>query len=320
MARPSLLIVTPYTAQANNGNWRTAARWARFLRDQYRVIVQTPSPPQQVAAADLLIALHARRSHAALAAWRARFPQRPVVLVLTGTDLYRDLPGDAAAAESLRLADRLVVLQEQGLRALPRAARAKARVIYQSAAALAPADKARDRLNCVMVGHLRQEKDPQTALRAWARLPAAAPITLTHLGAALDPALGAAARTFAQREARYRWLGPKPHGWARQLIRRAHLLLVPSLMEGGANVIVEAVTAGTAVLASRASGNVGMLGPRYPGYFPLGDDGALARLLLRCAGDSAFLRRLDAGCRSRRPLFEPRRERAGLRSLLRELL
>lgn len=243
-----------------------------------------------------------------------------MTVVLTGTDLYRDLPGDAAAAESLRLADRLVVLQDEGLRALPRASRAKARVIYQSAPALSRADKARGRLNCVMVGHLRGEKDPLTALRAWARLPAAAPITLTHLGAALDPALGTAARTFAQREPRYRWLGAKPHGATRQFIRRAHLLLIPSLMEGGANVIVEAVTAGTSVLASRMPGNVGMLGQRYPGYFPVGDDGALARLLLRCAADAAFLARLDAGCRARRPLFAPRGEKARLHSLLRELL
>ena len=268
----------------------------------------------------MLIALHARRSYPAVAGWRARFPDRPVAVVLTGTDLYRDLPDDAAASESLALGDRLVVLQEEGLRALPQAQRAKTRVIYQSAGALAPLDKTPGRLNCVMVGHLRQEKDPLTALRAFARLPAGEPITLTHLGQALDPALGAAARTFAQREPRYRWLGPKPHGWTRQFIRRAHLLLIPSLMEGGANVIVEAVTAGTSVLASRMPGNIGMLGRRYPGYFPLGDDGALARLLLRCHRDVTFLRRLDAGCRSRRPLFEPRRERAGLLSLLQELL
>jgi putative glycosyltransferase (TIGR04348 family) len=320
MARPSVLIVTPYAAQANNGNWRTAARWARFLRDGYRIIVQAQPLPQRLADADCMIALHARRSHAAVAAWCERFPDRPVVVVLTGTDLYRDLPGDPAAQASLALADRLVVLQSDALSALPKPRRPKARVIHQSAKALAPVVKARDRLNCVMVGHLREEKDPLTALRAWEHLPAAAPIRLTHIGAALDLRLGEAARAFEQREPRYRWLGARPHGWTRQAIRRAHLLLIPSRMEGGANVIVEALTAGTPVLASRMPGNTGMLGRGYGGYFPVGDERALGRLLLRCGGDSAFLRRLEAACRARRGLFEPRRERAALRSLLREIL
>jgi len=319
MPRPSVLIVTPYAAQANNGNWRTATRWSRFLRDRYRVIVQAQTAPQQLVDAGCLIALHARRSHAAIATWRERFPGRPIVVVLTGTDLYRDLPGDAAANESLALADRLVVLQQEGLRALPSPYRRKARLIYQSARGLAPTVKAHTRLNCVMVGHLRKEKDPLTALRAWERLPAAAPISLTHIGAVLDADLGAAVRAFARREPRYRWLGARPHGWTRQAIRRAHLLLIPSLMEGGANVIVEAVTAGTPVLASRMPGNVGMLGRGYAGYFPVGDDWALARLLLRCTGDLTFLRQLDVACRERRPLFDPRREQAALHSLLGEL-
>jgi putative glycosyltransferase (TIGR04348 family) len=320
MARPSVLIVTPYPAQANNGNWRTAARWARFLRDQYRVIVQAQPQPQNLGEADCLIALHARRSHAAVAAWRDRFPERPAVVVLTGTDLYRDLPGDPAAQASLAFADRLVVLQGDAVSILPRPHQAKVRVIHQSARALGPVAKARDRLNCVMVGHLREEKDPLTALRAWEYLPAAAPIRLAHIGGVLDARLGEAAREFGLREPRYRWLGARPHGWTRQMIRRAHLLLIPSLMEGGANVIVEAVTAGTPVLASRMSGNTGMLGHDYDGYFPVGDERALARLLSRCARDAAFLRRLEAACRARRGLFAPRREAAALRSLLREIL
>jgi putative glycosyltransferase (TIGR04348 family) len=320
MARPSVLIVTPYAGEANNGNWRTAARWARMVREGYRVIVQARPEPEQLAEADCMIALHARRSHSAVAAWRARYPARGLAVVLTGTDLYQDLPADAAANASLALADRLVVLQEEGLRALPAAVRSKARVIVQSAPRLARAVKARHRLNCVMVGHLREEKDPRTVLHAWEVLPPGAPVRLTHIGGALDPELGAAARALAQREPRYRWLGPQPHAWTRQAIRRAHLLVIASRMEGGANVVVEAVTAGTPVLASRMPGNVGMLGRDYPGYFPVGNARALARLLVRCAGDAAFLRSLTAACRARRPLFDPRRERAAVRALVGELL
>ena len=90
-------------------------------------------------------------------------------------------------------------------------------------------------------------------------------------------------------------------------------------MEGGANVICEAVRVGVPVLASRVSGNLGMLGGRYPGYFPLYDDGALAQLIERAAGDAAFYGRLKRATLERRPLFTPEAERDALERLLRGL-
>ena len=71
-------------------------------------------------------------------------------------------------------------------------------------------------------------------------------------------------------------------------------------MEGGANVISEAARIGTPVLASRMSGNIGMLGAKYPGYYPVADDAALAELLMRAKGDRAFYRALQAALRTRR--------------------
>jgi putative glycosyltransferase (TIGR04348 family) len=320
MPRPSVLIVTPYAARANNGNWRTAARWARLVRDRYRAIVQAQPRPQDLAHADCMIALHARRSHEAIRAWHDRHPGHPLVVVMTGTDLYKDLPGDADARDSLALADRLVVLQEDGVSHLPREHRRKARVIYQSAASLSAAHKAASRLSCVFVGHLRAEKDPLTVLRAWERIPAGSPAYLTIVGGGLDETLASAVRAFEEREPRMRWLGERPHAWTRQAIKRAHLLIVSSLMEGGANVIVEAVTAGTPVLASCMSGNLGMLGRGYDGYFPVGDASRLAGLVQRCLEEPQFYRHLAARCRDRRALFAPARERNALVSLLRELV
>jgi putative glycosyltransferase (TIGR04348 family) len=319
MRRSLIAIVTPYSAQANNGNWRTASRWARLLRDRFHVIVQAPGDGLPRDGADCLIALHARRSHDHIVAWRASHPDRPLIVVLTGTDLYRDLPDDACARESLRLADRLVVLQEDAVRRLPQAVRAKARVVFQSAPRLAPAAKPGTRLNAVVVGHLRAEKDPATALAAWHHLPEALPLHLRLIGAPLDPALARLAAEAGARDPRCRWVGPMPHAATRQAIKRAHVLIVPSLMEGGANVIAEAVTAGTPVLASRMSGNLGMLGRDYAGYFPVGDAAALARLLRRCRDEPAFLRGLAQQCRARAALFAPARERAALTGLLREL-
>lgn len=284
------------------------------------MIVQVQPQAQSLADADCLIGLHARRSYPQIAAWHERRPARPLIVALTGTDLYKDLPADPQARESLRLADRLIVLQVDALTRLPRGTAHKARVVYQSAARLTPATKPESRINAVMVGHLRPEKDPRTALLAWRELAADLPIGLKLIGAALDPALARLAEAQASAERRIRWLGALPHAATRQAIKRAHVLIVPSLMEGGANVIVEAVTAGTPVLASRVSGNIGMLGGDYAGYFPAGDAAALAALLRRCWGEAAFLRTLARQCRARAALFSPARERASLARLLRELL
>lgn len=116
-----------------------------------------------------------------------------------------------------------------------------------------------------------------------------------------------------------------PHGATRARIQRAHLLVHPSRMEGGAHVIMEAVQSGTPVLASRIDGNVGMLGADHAGYFPQGDAAALMGLLRACrAGqarpDGGLLALLQTQCRLRAPLFEPQAERAALLSVLQDLL
>ena len=85
-------------------------------------------------------------------------------------------------------------------------------------------------------------------------------------------------------------------------------------------MIAEAARLGTPVLASKMSGNVGMLGTRYPGYFPVGDETALARLIARVADERAFHARLKRALHERRPLFAPRAERAALLSVLAEAL
>lgn len=310
-------IVTPGTRAANNGNWRTADRWSQLLRGRFRVILQTAWEGEST---DVLIALHARRSADAVRAFRAAHPARPVVVVLTGTDLYRDLPADAQAQHSLSLADRLVVLQDDAPRFLPHEHRAKTTVIFQSAPLLPTLRKPGDRLDAVAVGHLREEKDPATLFEAIERLDAGVPLRFRHLGAPLDAELGRRARALARSDKRYRYSGGIPHGLARIAIQRAHLLVHPSRLEGGANVVVEALRSGTPVLASQMSGNTGLLGEEYAGYFPVGDADALAALLERAHRDRPFLARLERTCRARRALFSPESEQRALIGLLRDLL
>lgn len=317
MASAHIHIVSPASARENNGNWQTASRWRRHLARDYRVTIGPGWNPGD-AVPDLLIALHARRSAAALAAFTDAHPERPALLVLTGTDLYRDIHEDDTARASLARATALVVLQPRGLDELPPALRAKAHVIYQSAPRLRPA-RPRVPLDVVMIGHLRAEKDPQTFMDA-ARLVHAPGVRLLHIGAALDPALGQRARATQDAAPAYRWLGALPHMATRRRLRRCHAMVIASRMEGGANVIIEAVTSGVPVLASRIAGNVGMLGDDYAGYFAPGDAAALAALVDRSARDAGFVMRLRRQCAARARLFAPSAERARLLDLVDNLL
>ena len=306
----SVAIVSPALRAANNGNWRTAYRWSRFLRPRFAVEVDSEWIPR--ASQQCLIALHARRSADAVARHADACPASPRVVVLTGTDLYRDLPADAKARRSLDLATHLVVLQEAALDALEPGHRRKCRVIYQSAPRLAPGTPRARTFDIVLVGHMRAEKDPDTPMRAITRLAGDSNVRLIHIGDALSEEYAQAARELMNRAwpsvPRYRWLASRPHPETRRWIRDARAMVISSVMEGGANVIVEAVTCGVPVLASRVAGNVGMLGPDYDGYFPPGDDEALARLIDRASREPDFLLHLRGQCAVRAPLFDPARE------------
>lgn len=316
MAR--IAIVTPARAGTRTGNLHTATRWAGLLRSAgHRVSIAVAWEGKRC---DALVALHARRSHDSVARYRAAHPAGPLVVVLTGTDLYRDLPASAEARRSLDLADRIVVLQEDAKRHLDPPHRRKARVVYQSAAPRVARAPPANRFRIAVIGHLRDEKDPFRAVAALALLPDRPALEVVQVGGPLDPALGAEAERWAAREPRYRWVGSVPHARALRELARSHLLVVSSRMEGGANVIAEAARIGTPVLASRMSGNVGMLGKRYPGYYPVGDERALAKLIARAADDGAYYRRLERALRARRSLFAPSAERAALLSVLREAM
>lgn len=260
----------------------------------------------------MMIALHARRSAASIARFAAVYPQRPLTLVLTGTDLYRDIRTDEQAQRSLALAGCLVVLQAEGLRELPAEYAAKAMVIYQSARSLLPGRRSSRYFDLALVGHQRPEKDPLTAVRALLRLAPELPLRLFHIGAALDTHLAAEVASLADGDRRYHWLGPLSQAATRQRLKCCRLLLLPSLMEGGANVLIEAVTSGVPVLGSDIAGNRGMLGADYPGWFPVGDDAALAQLILSAMCDPAYYATLSRRCAARVSLFSPENECAAV--------
>lgn len=321
MKRPRVLIVSPAAPGTNNGNWQTAWRWSRMLRQAFHITV---AQAWNGGPFDAMLALHARRSADSIAAWAkaqgVSAEAKGLAVVLTGTDLYRDIQKDPAAQASLRLAQRLVVLQECGPDALPEALRHKALVIFQSVTTRQSVVKSRRHLRAVMVGHLRDEKSPQTLFAAARLLKDHTDILIDHIGEPLDATLGEQARATADACPNYRWLRGMPHEATRRHIQRAHLLVHASKMEGGAHVVMEAVCGATPVLASHIAGNVGMLGGEYPGYFAHGDAQGLADLLLRCRALDSLYPQLQAHCAQRAPLFAPETEQAALLKLVHDLL
>ncbi len=313
----NIAITMPASADARSGNRHTAQRWAGMLRSLgHRVSIANEWNGGKAGA---LIALHARRSHASIEKFHRLHPQAPLIVVLTGTDLYRDIKTSSEARRSLAIASRLVVLQPAGRRELPQRYRAKTRVVYQSSDTRVRHVPTKQCFRVAVVGHLREEKDPFRAVAALAFLRVNLDIEVVQLGAALSDGMRRQMEQWKRQEPRYRWLGSKPHAQALRWLASSHLLVVSSVMEGGANVICEAARIGVPVLASRVPGNVGMLGATYPGYFKLFNERVLAKLIERAATDAAFYRRLKRAVLARKERFAPSAERRALQKVLREL-
>lgn len=314
-----VLIVTPAPVGSRVGNRITALRWQKMLRGlSHRVRIRERWTSEE--ACDLLVAIHATKSATSIRQFRASHSDLPIVVGLAGTDLYVDLGHRADTQASIDLATRLIVLQPNALRSLDAAARAKARVILQSATR--PSGRVARRRDCFLVvalGHLRTIKNPLLAAEAAELLPASSRIKIEHYGAALDQHLGKHARLISKRNGRWNWRGERSHIEATRILRTARLFVQTSQAEGGSSAIAEAVVTGLPILSARNDGAIGMLGRDHPGFFEPGDARALASLLQRCELDVEFLSRLKAASDRRAPLFAPERERAAWASLLDEL-
>lgn len=310
-------IVTPAGRGSHKGNRVTAVRWAKHLRALgHRVRL---SERWEDAPCDVLVALHATKSHRSAVAWRERRGDAPLVVGLAGTDLYQDLPASAEARHALELATRVTVLQPLGLAALPPHVRHKARVLVQSALPAPPARPPPGVFRACLVAHVRAVKDAFLAAEATRLLPARSRLQVVHLGAALDPGAEARARLETAGNPRYAWLGERRRREVLSIVAGSQLLVITSRLEGGSNALSEAVASGVAVLSSRIDGSTGLLGADHPGLFPVGDAPALAGLLARAEEDPDFLAALRRATERVRPLVEPEREREAWRALLAEL-
>ena len=250
----------------------------------------------------------------------AEHPKAPIVLVLTGTDVYGDIQVCAEAQKALEQASCFVVLQRLAVDELPERFRSRCHVIYQSAVCPPGDHRPRpDVFDVAVLGHLRPVKDPFRAAAAARLLGGTSPVRIFHAGAALDDEMAAEARAEAGSNPRYRWLGDLPRWKALRLLARSRLLALTSVAEGGANVVSEALACSVPIVSSRIPGSVGILGAEYQGYFPVGDTEALASLLERAAGDARFYDKLRQACLGLRMLVDPLQERRSWRDLLRSL-
>lgn len=311
-----IVLITPEGPTSRTGNRVAASRWARILRrlgHKVRIGSDYDGRP-----ADLMVAVHAWRSAASIERFKAKFPDRPVVLQLSGTDIYQYIDTDPVPTlRSMELADRLVGLNDLAWRAVPKLFRPRLGVIHQSAVTLAYPRRPSARAMVVsVIGHLRDVKDPLRAAEAARLLPAGSRVRIEQVGRAYTPEWAARAQAEMESNPRYHWRGDVPTATVRRLLARSHAMVISSLSEGGANVISEATVACVPVLASRMDGNVGLLGADYPGYFPVGDTRALARLVVRLEREPPFVRQLGKALAQRAPLFRPAREIAAWRRLL----
>jgi putative glycosyltransferase (TIGR04348 family) len=296
----------------------TALRWQGFLEELGYSVDVTESWSR--GDTGLLIALHAYRSHQSIVEFKKQYSSRPLVLILTGTDLYRDIKNQSEVIQSMEMADQLVVLQSAAVDSVPAHLRHKVQVIYQSVAMDIRDSAAKDDFLVSVIGHLREEKDPFCVVRSLALLPTDSKITITHLGQAMSPQMKDLAQNFNATVKRYQWIGEVSHADALRVLSQSRLMVISSRMEGGAHVVSEAIALGIPVIASDIPGNRGLLGEDYPAYYPVADEKALATLLYRAEKMPTFYASLQKHIDLRRELIRPAREMQSIHALVSALI
>ena len=311
----TITIVTPAHASTQSGNRITAERWQAILqRLGHRVTISTGD---DAITSDLLVAIHAWRSAEAVTRFRKRYPAKPIIVCLSGTDVYAyQQSHPPATLGSMAAATALVGLHDLVGRSIPARFHGKLYIMHQSAPTVLRQPNRPDVFDVCVIGHLRAEKDPLRTAAAARLLPPESRLRLTHVGRAMDAQWAAAANAEMAENPRYHWLGEVSMDAVRNLLATTRLMVLSSVMEGGANVLGEAIAAGVPVVTSAIDGSLGLLGTDYPGTFPVGDTAALALMLERVENDPAFLALLGAKCAARIPLFTAEREEAAWTRLI----
>ena len=316
--KPRIEIVTPAPAGTLHGNRITALRWQKFLsRLGYQSIVTEKWSGKSC---DILIALHGSRSYESIRSFKKAHPNYPVILIMTGTDIYRDQNKSTKVAKSMEMADAIVVLQPAAINSLPKQFHQKIRVIYQSVKSITKKVPPKRRFLASIIGHLRTEKDPFCAAQSLLLLPSNSRLELIQLGKAMSPEFKKQALSIEKKIPRYRWLEELSHASTLQWLSRSHVMIISSLMEGGAHVVSEAIAIGIPVIASDIPGNRGLLGDDYPAYYPVGDSARLSELLTQAEFDPVFYQKMSKAVAARKKITKPELEQISIQKLLKYLV
>lgn len=311
----NIRFLLPVTQSMRNGNVVTCERWRSFFEKLGHRVISSPATSEEPY--DLLVVFNAYKNRQAILDARKRGLAARIVICLTGTDIYQALKNDPGAADVLFLADQLVVLQPLALNELPPSLHGKTMVIYQSFVAppVAPVTTMESFDICV-IAHLREVKDPLRTAMAARLLPPESKISVTLVGKALSDEFAAAAAHEATDNPRFHWIGEQPGERTTEILSRSRVLVLSSLLEGGANVVSEAVVSRVPVIATDIPCMRGLLGHDYPGLFPVMDTESLADLLLRAESDQVFYEELKERCRRESYKFDPALEEENLKALL----
>ncbi len=305
-------MVTPVGKGSLAGNRATATRWARMLRREgLRVTLATEYSSGKP---DLMIALHAWRSYRSIERFRRQCPDKPLIVALTGTDIYRFQRTDPEETVfSMEVADALIGLHDRVRDDIPNTFHEQLHTVFQSAEPL-PCHRppVKSWFDVCVVGHLREEKDSLRTAWAALELPSDSRVRVIQAGKAHNDKWRALAEAEMLANQRYQWRGEIPRWQVRRLMAQSRAMVISSVMEGGANVVSEACVAGLPVIASDIPGNRGLLGEDYPGYYPVGNTAALAGRLSEIERNPDYLERLRAHCEHRASLFTEASERQAL--------
>lgn len=310
----TLEIVTPAPAGSLHGNRVTAMRWQSFLK---KLGHQTQISEKYTGSdVNLLVALHAYRSHLSLVQFRQSYPNKPIVLIMTGTDLYRDMSIHPEVIQSMKMATVIVLLQSAAMSLIPEDLKSKVHIIYQSTKSVKRKPLLKKQFLISVIGHLRPEKDPFCTAQSLEYLPSESKIRVLHLGEAMSSDMRQLAKTYSAELERYQWLDRLSHADTMQQLSRCHLMVISSLMEGGAHVVTEAIAIGVPVIASDIPGNRGLLGDNYPGYFKAGDSKALAKILFKAEIVPSFYKSLEHHIKKRNKYVQPQFEMQSIKNII----
>ncbi|MDA7860353.1 glycosyltransferase [Akkermansiaceae bacterium] len=309
-------VASPYPLSELKGNSVTTDRIVAMLNEggvEARGSYGNDGEP-----ADILITLHAIKGAPAVFDFKKKTPNGRVIILLTGTDIYQGLAeGSQIGGDALQVADRIVVPQEAAIRKLPEKVRGKTVVIRPSLDPIAvKATSSQSPFVISVVGHLRPVKRPFLTIETLAQHPEWSDLEVWQIGQALDAEMRKTAEFWMEEDKRYRWCGGLPREESLALCAKSSLTINSSILEGGANAVLEAMTMGVPVLASRIEGNVGLLGDDYPGYF---EEGGMAKALEAIMHQRVDLDEWSLLLADRLPLFSRMRESESWLELLIEL-